>query len=68
MVQDDYLNMGVGSEMASYLVHIAKKEGLLGFTAEVHPDNKAIAHLMEKMGFEIKKHFSAGVYLYKISF
>jgi RimJ/RimL family protein N-acetyltransferase len=68
VVKDDYQNMGVGTEMASYLVHIAKKQGLLGFTAEVHPDNKAIGQLMEKMGFEIKKHFSAGVYLYKISF
>ncbi len=68
VVKDDYQNMGVGTEMASYLVHIAKKQGLLGFTAEVHPDNKAVVHLMEKMGFEIKKHFSAGVNLFKINF
>ena len=68
VVKDDYQNMGVGTMMASYLVHIAKKQGLLGFTAEVHPDNKAIVHLMENMGFEIKKHFSAGVYLFQISF
>ena len=34
-VRDDYQNKGIGQELLSYLILLAKRQGLLGFTAEV---------------------------------
>ncbi len=68
IVRDDYQDMGIGSEILSYLIYLAKKQGLLGFTGQVHPENKKIIHMMEKKGFEVDKSFTAGVYLLKMPF
>jgi RimJ/RimL family protein N-acetyltransferase len=67
-VRDDHQNRGIGQEMLSYLTYLAKKEGLLGFTAEVLIDNKPMLHVFEKGGFDIKKKNDAGVYDLKMAF
>jgi len=67
-VRDDQQNKGIGQEMLSYLTYLAKKEGLLGFTAEVLVDNKPMLHVFEKGGFDIKKKSDAGVYDLKMAF
>jgi acyl-CoA hydrolase/GNAT superfamily N-acetyltransferase len=67
-VRDDQQNRGIGQEMLSYLTYLAKKEGLLGFTAEVLVDNKPMLHVFEKGGFDIKKKSDAGVYDLKMAF
>jgi acyl-CoA hydrolase/ribosomal protein S18 acetylase RimI-like enzyme len=71
VVRDDYQNKGIGRELLFYLTYLAKKQGLLGFTAEVLVDNKPMLHvfgLFEKMGFDIEKKMEAGVYELKIVF
>ena len=55
MVRDDYQNKGIGTALLSYLTYLAKREGLMGFTAEVLVENKPMLHLFEKMGFDIQK-------------
>jgi len=67
-VRDDYQNKGIGSELLSYLTLLAKKQGLLGFFAEVLVENRAMLHLFEKMGFEIERRREEGVYELKIVF
>jgi acyl-CoA hydrolase/GNAT superfamily N-acetyltransferase len=67
-VRDDQQNRGIGQEMLSYLTYLAKKEGLLGFTAEVLIDNKPMLHVFEKGGFDLKKKSDAGVYDLKMAF
>jgi acyl-CoA hydrolase/GNAT superfamily N-acetyltransferase len=67
-VRDDYQNKGIGSELLSYLTLLAKKEGLLGFFAEVLVENRAMLHLFNKMGFDIEKRREEGVYELKIMF
>jgi len=67
-VRDDHHNRGIGQEMLSYLTYLAKREGLLGFTAEVLIDNKPMLHVFEKGGFDIKKKSDAGVYDLKMAF
>jgi RimJ/RimL family protein N-acetyltransferase len=47
---------------------LAKKQGLLGFTAEVLVDNQAMLHLFEKMGFDIDKRSGEGVYELRMTF
>ncbi|HQL44598.1 MAG TPA: GNAT family N-acetyltransferase [Spirochaetota bacterium] len=67
-VRGDYQYKGIGQVLLSYLTLIAKRNGLLGFTAEVLVENKPMLHLFEKMGFNIEKRSSAGVYELKMEF
>jgi RimJ/RimL family protein N-acetyltransferase len=47
---------------------LAKRQGLLGFYAEVLVENRAMLHLFEKMGFDIKKRREEGVYELEMTF
>ena len=67
-VRDDYQNQEIGTELLSYLTYLAKREGLLGFTAEVLVENRPMLHLFEKMGFDIQKRSEQGVYELKMAF
>ena len=68
VVRDEYQNRGIGTELLSYLTYLAKRQGLLGFTAEVLLGNRPMLHLFEKMGFDIEKRSSEGVYEMKMAF
>jgi acyl-CoA hydrolase len=68
VVRDEYQGKGIGAELLSYLTFLAKKRGLLGFTASVLQENKRMLHLFETMGFVIEKRLDAGVYELRISF
>ena len=61
-VRDDHQNKGIGSALLSYLTYLAKRQGLLGFTAEVLMENRPMLHLFEKMGFDIDKRREEGIY------
>ncbi len=67
-VRDEYQNRGIGTELLSYLTYLAKKQGLLGFTADVLMDNKPMLHLFEKAGFNIEKTRAEGTYELKMLF
>ena len=70
-VRDDQQNRGICSELLSYLTLIAKKRGLLGFTASVLVENRPMLHLlrgMEEEGHVVQKNMDAGVFSYKITF
>jgi acyl-CoA hydrolase/RimJ/RimL family protein N-acetyltransferase len=67
-VRDEYQNKGVGIELLSTLTYLAKRKGLLGFYAEVLVENRAMLHLFEKMGFDIKKRREEGVYEMEMMF
>ncbi|MCX6000661.1 MAG: GNAT family N-acetyltransferase [Chloroflexi bacterium] len=60
-VRDDYQGKGVGRELLSYLTYLAKKQGLVGFTAAVLSENQPMLHLFESAGFAIRKRSEAGV-------
>jgi GNAT superfamily N-acetyltransferase len=67
-VRDDYQNRGIGTELLSYLTYLAKKQGLLGFTADVLMDNKSMLRVFEKAGFYMEKRGVEGVYELKMLF
>jgi GNAT superfamily N-acetyltransferase len=67
-VRDDYQDQGIGTELLSYLTYLAKKQGLLGFTADVLADNWRMLHVFGKMGFDIQKRLEAGAYELKMMF
>jgi RimJ/RimL family protein N-acetyltransferase len=62
VVKDETQNMGVGHEMLTYLTRLARKRGLLGFTAEVLVENVPMLNLFKKMGFDLEKRSEDGVY------
>lgn len=68
VVRDDFQGRGIGMELLSYLTYLAKREGLLGFTAEVLVENRPMMGLFEKGGFDIEKRRSEGVYELKLAF
>lgn len=67
-VRDDYQNKGIGQELLSYLILLAKRQGLLGFTAEVLASNAPMLHVFEKGGFELQRRTSAGIVELKMMF
>lgn len=68
VVRDDYHNQGIGALLLNYLTQLAKKQGLLGFTADVLLENRAMLHLFEKMNFRLERRMGEGVYELKMFF
>ncbi|WP_342766537.1 GNAT family N-acetyltransferase [Candidatus Borrarchaeum sp.] len=68
VVRDDYQRQGLGTELLTYLTQLAKKQGLLGFTAEVLVENRPMFRLFEKMGFYTEKRSEAGMSELKMTF
>jgi ribosomal protein S18 acetylase RimI-like enzyme len=68
-VRDECQNKGVGRELLAYLTYLAKKNGLVGFTAEVLVANAPMLRLFKKMGFDIETvSEDGGVYELNLSF
>lgn len=68
MVRDDYQNRGIGTELLHYLTYLAKRQGLLGFTAAVVSDNEPMLHVFEKLGADIETTIDTGVLELKMTF
>ena len=66
--RDDYQGQGIGMEVLTYLTYLAKRDGLLGFTAEVLMENRPMLRLFEKMGFDIRRQNEQGVYELMMTF
>ena len=61
VVRDEFQYRGIGTELLAYLTQLAKRQGLLSFTAEVLVENKPMMHLFEKM-FEVSKSVDSGIF------
>jgi GNAT superfamily N-acetyltransferase len=48
-------NRGIGTELVRDLVQIARKQGLIGLTAEVLKENEPMLRVFEKLGLPIEK-------------
>lgn len=55
VVRDDFQRKGVGREILSRLTLLAKRQGLLGFVAEVLSTNVPIFRMFARMGFLLEK-------------
>ena len=62
VVKDPYHKHGIGTGFSSYLTYLARRKGILGFTAEVLNRNRPAFKLFNKMGFYIKKENESGAY------
>ena len=54
VVKDGYQGKGVGRELLARLTHLAKKQGILGFVAEVLSTNVRVFRMFQKMGFPLE--------------
>lgn len=61
VVRDDFQGKGIGLELLSYLVTVAKNQGLHTFTADVLPDNMAVIRLIEKLGLKFDRKWDQGL-------
>ena len=63
VVRDDYQRQGVGREILARLAYLAKRQGILGFVAEVLSTNSRIFRMFQKLGFVLEKVWEEdGVY------
>jgi RimJ/RimL family protein N-acetyltransferase len=67
-VRDAYRNRGIGTELLSYLVLVAKKQGLLGFTAEVLKENEPMMRVFQKMKLPTEVRTEGDNYYLKVGF
>jgi ribosomal protein S18 acetylase RimI-like enzyme len=70
-VREDFQNRGIGRELLTHLVEVARKRGLKGFTAEVMVDNRRMLHLfrsLEGKEFNIRRRMEAGVFYLHMDF
>jgi RimJ/RimL family protein N-acetyltransferase len=67
-VRDEYQNRGIGTELLRYLIQIARKQGLIGLTAEVLKENEPMLRVFEKMGLPIERAAVGESYDLKIDF
>ncbi|HUN55435.1 MAG TPA: GNAT family N-acetyltransferase [Smithella sp.] len=67
-VRDDQQNSGIGFALLQYLTYLAKRQGLLGFTADVLVENQPMLHVFEKGGFDINRKSDSGVYELTLKF
>jgi acyl-CoA hydrolase/RimJ/RimL family protein N-acetyltransferase len=49
VIREDFQGMGIGGYLLKELARIAVKNGYIGFTASVLPENKAMLHLFKKL-------------------
>jgi GNAT superfamily N-acetyltransferase len=70
-VRDDHQNLGIGRELVSHLIMVARKRGLKGFTAQVMVDNRRMLHLfrsLEGKEFKIRRRMEAGIFYLELEF
>ena len=68
VVRDDYQGKGIGAVLLTYVTYLARKSGLLGFTAAVLMENRQMLQLFENAGFNIEKRTDGGIYELTMSF
>ena len=68
LIQDDYQNIGLGSEMLNILIESARSNGIQGFVADVLSDNKAMMSVFHSAFDTIESKFDDGTYTLKMTF
>ena len=68
VVKDEYQDMGVGYDLLTYLTRLARRRGLLGFTAEVLVENEPMLNLFKNMGFDIENRSEEGAIEMRMTF
>ncbi len=68
VVRDDWQNRGIGTYLLRYLMRIARRNGIRGFTAEVLNDNKPMQSVFNKSNCKLATKFTGNVISYQMAF
>ena len=68
IVRDEWQNRGIGTFLLEYLISIAKRNGISGFTAEVLNSNKAMQAVMHKSPCQVQCRVLDGVHSFELMF
>jgi acyl-CoA hydrolase/RimJ/RimL family protein N-acetyltransferase len=60
-IRDDYQNQGIGTKLLSYLIILAQRDGLHGFTADVLLENRAMIKVFENLFPDMEKRIEDNV-------
>ena len=66
LVRDQWQNRGIGTFLLRYLITIARRNGIGGFTAEVLRENKPAQSLLQRSGLKIQSSLDEGVYSFDL--
>jgi acetyl coenzyme A synthetase (ADP forming)-like protein len=61
VVEDDQQRRGLATLMLEHLAAVARSNGIVRFTAETLPDNRAMMDVFRHAGFDVTSHFDQGV-------
>ena len=67
-VQDKWQKRGIGTYLFRYLLRIARRNGIRGFTAEVLADNRPMQSVFNKGNTKTSCKLGGGVYSYEMDF
>ncbi len=68
VVRDDWQNRGIGGFLLRYLITIAKRNGISGFTAEVISSNRPMQEIVHKSNCKVTSSLNDGVYSFEMDF
>jgi acyl-CoA hydrolase/GNAT superfamily N-acetyltransferase len=68
VVRDRWQNRGIGTFLLKYLITIARRAGIAGFTAEVLRENKPMQTVFHHSGCKVQANLSEGAYSFQLDF
>ncbi|MBN1832102.1 MAG: GNAT family N-acetyltransferase [Deltaproteobacteria bacterium] len=68
VVLDEWQNRGIGTFMLKYLTQIAQKNGIRGFTAEIHVTNRKMQTVMHKSSGTVESTLDGPVFSMRSDF
>ena len=68
VVLDEWQNRSIGTFMLKYMARIAQKDGIRGFTAEIHTTNRTMQTVMHKLNCKVESSLGGSVYSMRADF
>ena len=68
MVHDQLQRGGIGTFLLQYLIRIARRNGIRGFTAEVLRGNRPMQAVINKSNTKVRSKLNGDVYSYEMDF
>ena len=68
VVRDQWQNRGIGTFLLKYLITIARRAGIAGFTAEVLRENKIMQAVFHHSGCKVQSNLSDDAYSFQLDF
>jgi GNAT superfamily N-acetyltransferase len=67
-VRDEWQRRGIGTFLLKYLITLARRHGIAGFTAEVLAENKNMQAVLRRADLKTRIKLEEGVYHFEMDF